>query len=99
MKKNTKIIIILTLLALFLLILAPWMDNQVIQDRVFQEKAHKDGTMGARAPQTISYVKGLDMRVISNLIHRARMVTNDKSLVVLVKKVQSLKFVCPYMGT
>jgi hypothetical protein len=45
MKKNTKIII-LTLLALFLLILAPWMDNQAIHDRVFQEKAHKDGTMG-----------------------------------------------------
>ncbi len=46
MKKNTKIIFILTLLVLFLLVWAPWMDNQAIHDRVFQEKAHKDGTMG-----------------------------------------------------
>ena len=46
MKKNIKIIFILTLLALFLLVWAPWMDNQEIHDRVFQEKAHKDGTMG-----------------------------------------------------
>jgi len=46
MKKNTKIISILTLLALFLLVWAPWMGNQAIHDRVFQEKAHKDGTIG-----------------------------------------------------
>lgn len=35
-------------MVLFLLLLtwAPWMDNQAIRDRVFQEKAHIDGTMG-----------------------------------------------------
>lgn len=46
MNNNTKIIFILTLMALFLLIWAPWMDTQAIHDKVFQEKAHKDGTMG-----------------------------------------------------
>ena len=34
------------LLALLLLAWAPWLDDHAIHDRVFQEKAHKDGTMG-----------------------------------------------------
>ena len=46
MKKNTKIICILLLLVLFLLFWAPWMDNQEIHGKIFQEKAHIDGTMG-----------------------------------------------------
>lgn len=46
MEKKTKIGVILTLLVLFLVAWAPWMDNQAIHDRVFQEKAHIDGTMG-----------------------------------------------------
>lgn len=46
MKKNTKIILVLALLVLMLLAWDPWIDNQAIHDRVFQEKAHKDGTMG-----------------------------------------------------
>lgn len=45
MKNSIKIIIIVILLLLSLLAWAPWMDNQVIHDKVFQEKAHKDGTM------------------------------------------------------
>lgn len=45
MKRNTKIIVIAFLLILFLLAWAPWMNNQVIHDKVFQERAHKDGTM------------------------------------------------------
>jgi hypothetical protein len=28
------------------LVWAPWLNNQEIHDRVFQEKAHKDGTYG-----------------------------------------------------
>lgn len=46
MERNTKIIFMLASLALFLLVWAPWMDNQAIHDRVFEEKAYKDGTMG-----------------------------------------------------
>ena len=44
-EKNTKIVLILTLLVSLVLVWAPWMDNQAIYNRVFQEKAHKDGTM------------------------------------------------------
>jgi len=46
MKKKTKMILFLTLLFLFLLFWAPWIDIQAIHGRVFEEKAHKDGTMG-----------------------------------------------------
>jgi hypothetical protein len=46
MTGNRKITSILILLAIFLLIWAPWMDDQGIHDRVFEEKAHIDGTMG-----------------------------------------------------
>ncbi len=46
MKKNTKIVFILSLIVLFLLAWAPWLNEKEIHDRVFQEKAHKDGTMG-----------------------------------------------------
>ena len=45
-KKGVKTIILALVLTLLLLIWAPWMDNQEIHDRVFQEKAQKDGTMG-----------------------------------------------------
>lgn len=45
MKKNTKIILILALLALLLLTWAPWMDNQAIHDNVLKEKGWKDGTI------------------------------------------------------
>ena len=45
MYKNRRIILFLILLGVILLFWAPWMDKQVIHDKVFQEKAHKDGTM------------------------------------------------------
>jgi hypothetical protein len=46
MKRNANIVIIAGLSILFLLVWAPWMDNQAIHDKIFQEKAHKDGTIG-----------------------------------------------------
>jgi hypothetical protein len=46
MKKGVKTIILTIVLILLLFVWAPWMDNQAIHDKVFQEKAHKDGTMG-----------------------------------------------------
>jgi len=46
MKKPPKRVFILILLVLMGLAWAPWMDDQAIHDRVFQEKAHHDGTMG-----------------------------------------------------
>ena len=45
-KKRDKIIILTIVFVLLLLVWAPWMDSQEIHDRVFQEKAYKDGTMG-----------------------------------------------------
>jgi len=46
MKKKNKIILIVSLLILVLFMWATWMNNKAIHDKVFQEKAHKDGTMG-----------------------------------------------------
>lgn len=46
MKTKIKVIIIGLLLLLFFLAWSPWLDNQAIHDKVFQERAHKDGTMG-----------------------------------------------------
>jgi len=49
MKRNTKIIIIVLIafmLISFILTWAPWLDDEEIHDRVFREKAHKDGTYG-----------------------------------------------------
>lgn len=45
MKKNIKIILILTLLIFILLAWAPWINNQAIHDRVLEEKARIDGTI------------------------------------------------------
>ena len=45
-KKRDKVIILTIVLILLLLVWAPWMDNQAIHDRVFKEKADKDGTLG-----------------------------------------------------
>ncbi len=48
-KRNTKTIIvglISFVLISFILTWAPWLDNKEIHNRVFQEKSHKDGTMG-----------------------------------------------------
>lgn len=53
MKKNTKIIIIAVLLLLVLLAWAPWMNNQAIHDRVFQERARIDGTIDKQTGELI----------------------------------------------
>ena len=42
---KTKIIIAVLIIILFFLLWAPWMDAQAVHDKVFQERAHKDGTM------------------------------------------------------
>ena len=44
--KNSRLLIVSALFGLLLLAWAPWMDEKVIHDKVFQQKAHKDGTMG-----------------------------------------------------
>ena len=41
--KSSRLILIVILI---ILAWAPWLNNQTIADRVFQEKADKDGTMG-----------------------------------------------------
>ena len=53
MKQKTKITI--TAIALFLLLLAwaPWLDDQAIHDRVFQERAHIDGTIDKQTGELI----------------------------------------------
>lgn len=44
--RTIKIALSAILIFLCLLAWAPWLDNQAIHDMVFQEKAHKDGTIG-----------------------------------------------------
>ncbi len=44
--KNVKFIIAVAILVLLILCWAPWLNDKEIHDRVFQEKAHIDGTMG-----------------------------------------------------
>ena len=54
MKSNIKIMLIAAaLLILFLLAWAPWMDNQAIHDRVFQERARIDGTINKQTGELI----------------------------------------------
>ncbi|MBU0619499.1 MAG: hypothetical protein V1768_04085 [Patescibacteria group bacterium] len=53
MKKNTKLILILSLVVLLLFAWAPWMDDQAIYDRVFQEKAGIDGTIDKQTGKLI----------------------------------------------
>ena len=45
MKQKTKIVIAAIVLLLLLLAWAPWLDDQAIRDKVFQERAHIDGTI------------------------------------------------------
>ena len=46
MKTKNRAIILTAVVITFVFVWAPWMDNQAVHDRVFEEKAHKDGTMG-----------------------------------------------------
>jgi hypothetical protein len=45
-KKRDKKIILTIVIIIFLLFWAPWLNSQAIHDRVFEERAHIDGTMG-----------------------------------------------------
>jgi hypothetical protein len=45
MERNTGIIILASLLVLFLLVWAPWMDSRELHDRVLREKGRIDGTI------------------------------------------------------
>ena len=53
MKQKTKII--LAAIALFLLLFAwaPWLNDQTIHDKVFQERAHIDGTIDKQTGELI----------------------------------------------
>ncbi len=53
MKRKTKIILFISLFVLFLLAWAPWMNNQAIHDRVFNEKAKIDGTIDKQTGELI----------------------------------------------
>lgn len=53
MKKNTKIILISSLLIVLLLAWAPWMDDKVIHDKVFEERAKIDGTIDRQTGELI----------------------------------------------
>ncbi len=53
MKRNAKMIIIVILLILFVLAWAPWMNNQAIHDKIFQEKALVDGTIDRNTGELI----------------------------------------------
>ena len=46
MKRRSKILYFLLLAVLFLLAWAPWINNKHIHDKVFDEKAELDGTIG-----------------------------------------------------
>lgn len=45
-RRKAKAIVIILILFLFILAWAPWLDDKEIHDRVFCEKAYKDGTIG-----------------------------------------------------
>ncbi len=53
MKRKTKIILFISLLVLFLLAWAPWMNNKAVHDRVFNEKAKIDGTIDKQTGELI----------------------------------------------
>ena len=53
MKKNTKIILILSLVILLLLAWAPWLNNKAIHDKVFEERARIDGTIDRQTSELI----------------------------------------------
>jgi len=67
MKKNTKVILILALLALLLLAWAPWMDNQAIHDKILKEKGWKDGTI--TSPE---HFKNLSDETLQELLEYSR---------------------------
>ncbi len=53
MKRKTKFILIISLLSIFLLAWAPWMNNKTIHDKVFNERAKIDGTIDKQTGKLI----------------------------------------------
>ncbi len=53
MKQKTKAIITVAVLLLVLLAWAPWLDDRAIHDKVFQERAHIDGTIDKQTGELI----------------------------------------------
>lgn len=53
MKRKTKFILFISLLALFLLAWAPWMNSKTIHDKVFNERAKTDGTIDKQTGELI----------------------------------------------
>ncbi|MFH1239791.1 MAG: hypothetical protein V1672_01115 [Candidatus Diapherotrites archaeon] len=53
MKQKIKILISAMMLLLILFTWAPWLDDQAIQDKVFQERAHIDGTIDKQTGKLI----------------------------------------------
>lgn len=53
MKQKIKISTAALVLILVLLAWAPWIDNQAIHDKVFQERAHMDGTVDKETGELI----------------------------------------------
>lgn len=53
MKQKIKIVIAAIALLLLLLAWAPWLDDQAIHDKIFQERAHIDGTIDKQTGELI----------------------------------------------
>ena len=53
MKQKIKIAIAALVLLLILLAWAPWLDDQAIHDKIFQERAHIDGTIDKQTGELI----------------------------------------------
>ena len=53
MKQKIKIVIAVIALFLLLLTWAPWLDDQAIQDKIFQERANIDGTIDKQTGELI----------------------------------------------
>ena len=53
MKQKIKALIIAAVLLLILFAWAPWLDDQAIHDKVFQERAHIDGTIDKQTGELI----------------------------------------------
>jgi len=53
MRQKIKIIIAVITLLLILIAWAPWLDDKAIHDKVFQERAHIDGTIDKQTGELI----------------------------------------------
>lgn len=46
MKNMSKCVVIVSIMVILILAWVPWMDDDAIHDKIFRERAHKDGTLG-----------------------------------------------------